>query len=272
MSITILGREKKTSIIKRTIADLNKYREYILSSISTGITSEYANSYLGYVWWVLDPLLFMLIYVFVVQIVLGRGGPQYPVFVFSALLFWRWTQSAVAKSTRSIISAKSILSQTYIPKFIFPFVKVTINSVYFLFSILILAVFLIIYRIPFTFHIIEFIPIFIVQYTLILGLSLWLAHLGVYYYDVDRILGFVLRLWYYVSPGLYPIEDVPEKLQSIIWLNPLTTIFVSSRNVFMYGKSPVYIGLLAWFIVGVIFVITGLLTLYKFDKTYAKIF
>ena len=272
MAISALGNKEKTSILKRAITDINKYREYIVSSITTGIRSEYANSYLGYIWWVLDPLLFMLIYVFVVQIVLGRGGPQYPVFVFSALLFWRWAQSSIAKSTRSIISAKSILSQTYIPKFIFPFVMVTINSVYFLFSILILAFFLVFYRIPFTLHIFEFLPIFVVQFVLLLGLSLWLAHLGVYYYDVDRVLGFVLRLWYYVSPGLYPIEDVPERLQSLVWLNPLTTIFVSSRNVFMYGESPIYMGLLAWLIVGIILVITGLAVLYKFDKTYAKIF
>ncbi len=141
-----------------------------------------------------------------------------------------------------------------------------------LFSILVLLVLLIIFRIPFTLHMLEFIPIFAVQYLFIFGTGLWLAHLGVYYTDVERVLSFILRIFYYLSPGLYALDAIPLPYRNLFWANPMTTIMVSSRNAFMYGKSPVYIALLIWAVISLLLIYTGLRKLYRFDRTYAKVF
>ncbi len=268
----ILSSEVKLETIRRFWADINKYREFILSSIVTELKTEYAKSYIGYLWWILDPVLFMFIYVFVVSIVLKRGGPGFPVFLFSGLLFWRWTSSSILRCTSSIVSKRSILSQIYIPKFILPLIRTGVDSIYFLFSILVLLLLLVIYKIPFTLHILEFIPIFLVQYLFIFGMGLWLSHMGVYYYDVDRVLGFILRVVYYLSPGLYALEAIPLPYRQWFWVNPLTTVMISSRNAFMYGKSPLYLNLLIWTIINLLLIYTGLKKLYKFDRTYAKVF
>jgi ABC-type polysaccharide/polyol phosphate export permease len=258
-------------ILQKFVRDIKKYREYITTAVSTEFSLEFSKSHIGYLWWILDPLLYMLIYIFVVSIVLKRGGPAYPVFLFTGLLFWRWTSDTMNRSTFSITSKKSILSQVYIPKPILPLIKILVNTTYFLFSILVLLLVLWFYKIPLTPHILEFIPIFVVQWLFIFGLSLWLTHLGVYYYDIDRVLSLVLRLWYYISPGLYDLSAVPDRLQFILWLNPLTTTFVSSRNVFMYGEHPVYAGLLAWGGISLGIVYFGLKQLYKFDRIYTKV-
>jgi ABC-type polysaccharide/polyol phosphate export permease len=214
----------------------------------------------------------MLIYVFIINIVLGRGGPQYPVFVFTALLFWRWTSSAINHSTNSILSKRNLLGNVYIPKFIFPLIKTMVDSVYFLFSIIVLFVVLFLYKIPFTLHLFEFLPLFVVQFLFIFGIGLWLSHLGVYYYDVDRVLTFVLQAWYYMSPGLYALESVPDNLRIFFWANPLTITFGSSRNIFMIGQSPMYLGLLIWGLISIGIIYFGLKKLYTFDRIYTKVF
>ena len=259
-------------ILHKTIADLKKYREYIITSITTSMRTDFANSYIGYLWWVLDPLLFMLVYVLIFQIILQTKIPNYPVFLMCSLLFWRWIASSIMQSTSSIISKRSILSQTYIPKFILPLTKIGINSMYFIFSIVVLLAFILIYGIPFTWHFIELVPLFVVSFLLIYGVGLWLSHLGVYFVDAERILQFILRIWYYVSPGVYAVANVPGTLRDFIWLNPLTPIFESSRNIFLYNQSPSYLMLGIWTVISLMLIYSGLKKLNKFDKTYTKIF
>jgi len=152
------------------------------------------------------------------------------------------------------------------------YLKNNVNIFYFLVSITLLVPFLIIYKIPLTYHVIEIIPVILVQYLFNFGVSLWLSHLGVLYFDVDRILAVFIRTWYYLSPGLYALDRVPEALRPLMWLNPLTTTMVSSRNVFLYGQHPVYIGLLAWGIISLVIIYFGLRNIYKFDRMYAKVF
>lgn len=257
--------------IKLTIADLKRYHEYLLTSITTGMRTDFANTYIGYIWWVLDPLLFMLVYVLVFQVIMGSKIPNYPVFLMCSLLFWRWVSGSLSQSTSSIVNKKAILSQTYIPKFLLPLIKIGINSMYFFFSILVLFAFILIYKIPITWHFLEIIPLTIVTFLFCYALGLWLAHLGVFYFDVERILQFILRLWYYVSPGVYAVANVPKSLSRFIWLNPLTPIFEGSRNIFLNNLSPNYKVLGLWAMVSIILIFFGLKTLHKFDKTYTKI-
>jgi ABC-type polysaccharide/polyol phosphate export permease len=263
--------EEELSPFRKFIFDIKKYREYIYNSFLTELALENSRSYLGFLWWLLDPLFYMLVYIMVVSIILRRGGPDYPVFVFSGLLIWRWTSSTINQSTNCIIAKKNLINNIYIPKTIFPFIKNSVNFFYFSISITLLVPFLIIYKIPLTYHVIEIVPVIIVQYLFNFGISLWLSHLGVLYFDVDKVLSVFIRVWYYLSPGLYSLDLVPKTLQPLMWLNPLTTTMVSSRNVFLYGHPPVYLGLLVWGVLSIIIIYFGLRNIYNFDRMYAKV-
>jgi len=213
----------------------------------------------------------MLIYIIVVSIIMGRGEPNFPVFVFSGLLIFRWSSNTIGQSTSSISSKKNIINNIYLPKTLFPFIKNNVNTFYFLISLALLIVLLVIYKIPPTWHYFEIIPVLVVQYLFNFGVSLWLSHLGIVFFDVDKILNVFLRAWYYLSPGLYALDRVPEEFRPFMWLNPLTTSIVSSRNVFLYGKSPVYLGLATWFLISVVLIYFGLRKVYQFDRSYAKV-
>lgn len=257
--------------IKQVTNDLKKYKEYILYTIKTDLKTQLASTYLGYLWWILDPLMYMLVYVFVAQIVFKSNVDNFPIFVFCAVLSWKWITSAMTEGTNSIKARIGVLQQVYMPKFILPLIKCVDNAVKFLFGILVLFVLMLFYGIKPSIHNFEFIWVFIVNFTFILGCSVILAHLGVFFRDINNILTFVFRLWFYLSPGFYTIDRIPEAFRFLMWCNPLTIFFESYRNVFMYNTSPHYLGLGIWFIISVMMCFIGIKRLYKFDKNYTKV-
>lgn len=257
--------------IKKFIQDIVKYREYILYSVKADLMVNLSGRYLGYIWWILDPLMYMMVYVVVVAFIFDRGEPNYPIFVFSALLIWKWVSQSINRNTNSIKSKSGILKQIYIPKAILPMIQVIVSSIYFLFGVLALLVMLPFFGIEYSWHIFEFSLIFIVTFMFTFGVGLNVAHLGVYFRDINNILAFGLRLWFYMSPGLYSIDRIPQEYRYIWWFNPMTTIYSSSRNVLMYNESPLYFELAIWLIISLALVFYGLYLLNKNDKNYTKV-
>src|SRR5690625_3880266 len=106
--------------MKQYISEIIKRKDLLLYLVKSGLKAEHRNSYLGYFWWLLDPLLNVAVYYFLVVIILGRGGPDFPVFLVIGLVVWRWISSSINSSANSILRYSSIINQVYLPKFIFP--------------------------------------------------------------------------------------------------------------------------------------------------------
>jgi ABC-type polysaccharide/polyol phosphate export permease len=253
------------------IKDFKRYKEYILYTTKSELKVQLSSTFLGYLWWILDPLMYMLVYMLVVMIIFNRGGEDFPIFVFSALVPWKWTVSSIMDSTGSIKGKAGVLQQVYIPKYVLPLIKTLINTTKFLFGILVLLVLKVFFKIPFTLHMLEFIFVFIVNFLFILGIGFILSHLGVYFKDINNILSFTIRLWFYLSPALYDLSSVPAKIRFLWWLNPMTTFYMSYRNIFLYGESPLYLQLGLWVLASLLLMYVGLRYLYKFDKNYTKV-
>ncbi len=258
-------------MFKEFIKNLIKYKEYILYSTKVELKTKLSTSYLGYLWWILDPLLFMLIYMLVVLVIFKRTQENFHVFVFLGLLPWKWMSGVIQYSSISIKGKIKVLEQVYAPKYIFPLTRVLVDSVEFLISILIVIVMLLIFKIKITPHIFEFFVVFVINLLVLYSLTLPIAHIGVFFADIRNILQFVLRLGFYMSPILYDLNSIPEKFRFIWWFNPATPFILSYRNIFLYGKSPLYVMMGIWLIIGVIFMWAGLLLMMRFDKNYTKV-
>lgn len=258
-------------ILKKAVKDFIRYKDYIFYSTKSELKIQLSSTLLGYLWWILDPLMYMLVYMLVIVVIFKRGGKDFPIFVFSALVPWKWTISTIMDGTGSIKSKAGILHQVYLPKYILPLIKTLINTAKFLFGIIVLLVLMFFFKIPYTLHNLEFFVVFIINFLFIFGLSLILAHLGVYFKDINNILSFTIRLWFYLSPALYSLERVPQKIRFLWWFNPMTTFYNSYRNVFLYGTSPLYKQLAIWGLFSFMVILIGLKYLYAFDKNYTKV-
>jgi ABC-type polysaccharide/polyol phosphate export permease len=102
----------------RFAKDLKKYWRYILYSARATLKDEVANSFLNWLWWILDPLLFMLVYTFVFTIVFGRSQDYLCAFIFIGYTTWTFFNRSILNSVRTIKRYQGVLSKVYLPKFV----------------------------------------------------------------------------------------------------------------------------------------------------------
>ncbi len=256
--------------IKRFFYDIKKYRYYISYSVKSSLKAELSNSILGYIWWLLDPFLHVTIYTFVVVIVFRRADFAFPVYLFCALLPWKVAVAGMTNSTGVIRAHAGLIKQIYMPKFILSLVVLLTNSIKLMFGLLILIGMVLIYGIPLSWHLIEFVPLFIVFFLFFWSLSLFLTHLGVIFQDTKNLISYLIMFWFYGSPTLWYLEMLSEKWLKIMWWNPNTAFFTSMRNIFMYQKSPEYGWLGIWLLVSIILLFLGVILLYRSENSYSK--
>jgi len=240
-------------------------------SVKSNLKAELSNTVLGYVWWLLDPLLHMLIFTFIVQIIFKRGGYAFPVYLFCALLPWKVATNTMTRSTTCVKSYASIIKQVYLPNFIMTLVIFITNTIKMTFGLILLFILIFIYQIELSWHVIEFIPIYVTFFLFYWGISLFLTHLGVVFEDMKNLIPYVLLFIFYSSPIMWYLDMLPAKLSTIIWLNPNVTFFSGIRNILMEKSSPDYKWLGIWFGISILFVLSGLILLYRSEKNYSKV-
>ena len=240
--------------MKKYMQDLYRRKDLILYLVTSGLKAQHKNSYLGYFWWLLDPLLNVLVYFFVVVIVFHRGGPDYGIFLVIGIIVWRWFSSTVSFASRSIVSQANIISQVNLPKAIFP-IGVTITQLINCgFGLVVIGIFLIFLKISPGIEIIWLPFIITSQLIFTMALAFPIAFISVFVRDVDNIINHILRLWFFGSPVIWRSDMIPGKVRWILDINPMYYFLSSYRKVLMYNSSPDYIMLLFICIVSIIFV------------------
>jgi len=130
--------------MKKYLKEIFKRKDLIFYLVTSGLKAQHRNSYLGYLWWLLDPLLGALIYYFVVVVVFRAGKTgDYGVYLITGLIVWQWFSSTITTTSKSIVSQAGIISQIYLPKTIFPLGATLTQLVNFGFGLIIISIFLI---------------------------------------------------------------------------------------------------------------------------------
>ena len=204
----------------------------VLSNLKAGQHS----TILGYAWWVLDPLLLMAVYFVLIEVIFDRGVEHYPVFVLSAILPWKWFSTSIQGSIGALVGRERLIKQVAFPKVVLPISQTVANLVSFGFGLLVLLALVLFYRIEITWTLVIIPVVVLGQLMLTLGLAMLLSALSVFFRDIRNLLRYVLRLCFYLSPGLYPITMVPDDLLDIYRLNPYARIFPAYRDSVMFGS------------------------------------
>jgi ABC-type polysaccharide/polyol phosphate export permease len=246
-------------------------RELLKYLVVSDLKLLYRNKALGFLWSILDPLFLMLVYTLLVVVIFRRGGPQFPVLLFSALLAWRWFIIALQSSVTSVTSRAKLIQSVNFPKSILPLIKVTTGLVSYLIGLVILVPMLFIFEADFTFNILWLPVLIFIQLLFVIGAAYFGALLGVYFRDLQNILQFLLRIWFYLSPALYTVADrIPEKYQGIYMLNPFAALFTSYKNILVLGLPPSEYMLLAAAI-AVVVLIAGFGLFTRQERQFAKV-
>lgn len=258
-------------MINTVLRDVYKHKDLIYHLTLSDFKSNAARTYMGFLWWVLDPILYMGIFYLLVQVILQRGGPDYSVYLFTGLIPLKWATACLVDSTNAIASNSRIIQQVYVPKIVFITVRLLVNTFKFLVSVLVLLLFLYFYGIELSANVFYLPFVILINGIFLLGIMPFLAHVGVFIKDVKNLMQYVSRILLYLSPVMFHLDKVPENLRSWLYLNPLTSLLSSYRNVLLYQKAPEWIPLIILLIISVLILLLGLKLIMKNEKEYAKV-
>ena len=278
------ARPAPLALIGEAWRDVASRRRLVRYLVQAEIKRRGANTFLGNLWWVLDPLLLMLVYVVLVAIIARRPIDDYPLFIFAAILPWKWFTSAVTDATSSIVSQHRLIKQIAFPKVVLPVAAVTAGVVGFAFGMVPLAGIMVLYLDRLS-PLILLVPLIaVVQYVFTIGVALLVAAGNVFVRDLGNVMRHVLRLWFYLSPGLYSLSMLDEVsffrenpvLVTLASANPFAILFEAYRSV-IYGTldggpvMPDWAGLGALMLVSLGFVAVATVVFKRLEPTFAKV-
>lgn len=259
--------------MKKFIENIKKYFKYAVYSAKADLKSEVAGSYLNWLWWILDPLFFMLIYIFIASVVFKSSEPYFPVFVFIGLTVWDYFNKNINTSVKLVNNNRAIVTKIYIPKYILVLQKSFVNLFKMFISWILLFILMIIFKVPITFNILYFIPVLLVLYVVTFGICTIMLHFGIFVEDLGNVTSLALKLIFYMSGIFYNIKTrIPVPYNEILLkLNPAAFIINTFRNILIRGQHPSFLLLGGWFIIGLILVSIGVYIIHKYENSYAKV-
>jgi lipopolysaccharide transport system permease protein len=232
-------------LVSQAIREIRSRRRLIRYLVLADLKKKCADTVLGNVWWVLDPLLQMLVYVLLVSVILNKSQPDYPLFIFAAILPWKWFTTAITDAIYSVSSQDRLIKQLQFPKIVLPTAATVAGVVNFAFGFIALGgLLLLFYRERATPYLVLLPLIAAVQFVFTLAIAYAVAAINVFYRDVGNVSRHALRLWFYLSPGLYGAATlstlaVNHKLFiQAMSFNPFFALFNAYRSVIYDGQPP----------------------------------
>lgn len=258
-------------MLKRFIDDIRKYFHYSVVSARSQLKAEVAGSYLNWVWWILDPLCFMMIYTFIFGYVFSGREQYFSIYIFIGLTMWHFFEKTLKASVKLIKNNKSVVSKVYFPKYILILSKMWVNGFKMLISFVIVALMMLLNGVPVTWNILYAVPLLITLLLLTFGCSCFLLHFGVYVEDMANVVNIVLRVLFYLTGIFYNIEArIPGWGAYLNSYNPVAFLLSSMRGALIYSSGPNIPLLCLWFAVGLILSILGVRRIYKEENSYVK--
>jgi lipopolysaccharide transport system permease protein len=208
------------------------YRELLYFLMWRDVKVRYKQTMLGAAWAIIQPLLTMLIFTLFFGQLAGvpSDGIPYPIFAYAGLLPWTFFSNAVTSSGNSLVGNSNLITKVFFPRMIIPSAAVAAGLVDFGIAFLLLIGLMIYYSVTVTWAVLMLAPLTILTTLLALGLGMWLSALNVKYRDIRHALPFLMQLWMFVSPIIYPVSMLPAKWRWVLALNPLTGIIAGFRS------------------------------------------
>lgn len=253
--------------------ELWRYRELIFFLTWRDIKVRYKQAVLGIAWAILQPLLTMVIFTVIFGILLGTpsGDIPYPLFSLTALLPWQLFSTALQRSSVSLVGNANLLTKIYFPRLAIPLSSVFAALVDFLISFAVLLGVMIYYHYSPTWNML-WLPLLVALALLTaLAIGLWLAALNVQYRDIQHMVPFIIQVWMYASPIVYPIETIPAGIWRWLYgLNPMVGVIQGFRWAVL-GGSPPDITMAISVAVVLILLVSGLYYFRRMEKTFADL-
>jgi lipopolysaccharide transport system permease protein len=246
--------------------------QLILYRIYADLKAEADRGYLGFLWWIVEPILFMAAFYVVFGIVMQRGEEGFVYFLLTGLIIWKWFGQSVSMASNSLLAHKNLINQVKLPVVIFPSISVGTTTVKFSIVFILLLIFLVISGggKPSLYWLL--LPIIIcIQFIFILSICFISAAIVPVFPDLRLIIDNGLLLLFFLSGVFFDIESLPEDITALVYINPMAMLIDAYRSVLLHAEPPRFDLLFAVVIASIILLVGGFQILRKLNPVYPRI-
>ncbi len=271
-------RQSLPSVLAAGISDILGHRRLAWYIVRADLKKAGADTLLGNVWWILDPLLQLAVYVILVSVIFQQRMDAYPLFVFAAILPWKWFNTSVNDAITSIVSRERIIKQVRFPKIVLPFASTVSGIVNFAFGLVPLFAMLLLFYANHLSWMILFIPaIAAVQFVFTLAVAMVLGAINVFFRDVGNLAKHLLRMWFYLSPALYTADRIADLTKNHQYigiaynLNPWAALFEAYHAAIYYGTMPDWGALAGVLVASIVLLGVAIVFFKRVEPAFAKV-
>ena len=226
--------------------------ELVLFSTYAELRAEAARSYLGLIWWVLEPAMMMGAFWLVFDVILKTGGPDYIPFLLIGMTLWQWMKSCITHGGYAIWTNLPMVRQVQLPPLVFPFIAMLSDTVKFFFIFLLLVVILWALGYPPNPAYWALPILFLAIFLAAAGAGFVVAALVPLVPDLRFVIEQVLMVVMFLSGVIFPLGQVPDELKWLMALNPVAVVMDDARAILMHGQLPNWVGLWKVFAISIV--------------------
>ena len=266
----------RSGLLELNLKELWAYRDLMMMYVKRDIVTFYKQTILGPLWFVIQPVLTTVMFMFIFGRLAGisTDGIPGPLFYFSGIILWNYFADCLTRNSRVFIDNQHVFGKVYFPRLVVPLSVTISNLVRFLIQF---AIFLVIYAwyyfsegsvVKPNIHILLLPLLVLMAAGLSLGFGIIFSSLTTKYRDLTFLLTFAVQLWMYASPVIYPLNTIPANKQWILVLNPMTSVI----ETFKYGAIGQ--GVFSWWHLGysllfmVVLLFLGVMIFNKVEKGF----
>jgi lipopolysaccharide transport system permease protein len=265
--------EKRDYVLDMDWSELWEYRELLYALVGRELKVRYKQTAIGVSWVLLQPLITLVIFTLIFGnfAKMPSDGVWYPVFALTALLPWNYFAQAVTRSAGALVGNANLVSKVYFPRILLPLSMIVAPLVDLALSMVLLFALFMYAGVPLTLKIITLPAFILLAMFTATGVSLFVSAANVRYRDVGHAIPFLIQIWMFLSPIVYPVSLVPEKWRWLYGLNPMAGVIEGFRWALLGQSAPDLALMTVSTLVFVIFLIGGVIYFAQMERQFADV-
>ena len=260
-------------MVKMFMQELYVYRELFYFLVWRNIKVRYKQALLGASWAIIQPFFMMVVFTlfFGKLAKMPSDGVPYPIFSYAALLPWTYFSQTLNQTGNSLVTSQNLITKVYFPRVIIPASYALSGLVDFGLASIILFGMMLFYHIPFHWGMLLLPLLVLPLLLLVMGVGMFFSSLNVKYRDIKHALPFIIQIWLFLTPVIYPSSIIPEKFRKFIALNPTVGLIETFRSVLLPDRE------IDWHLLGISVAVTLIALVFGFiyfkrtEKQFADI-
>jgi lipopolysaccharide transport system permease protein len=245
--------------------------ELVLFSTYAELRAERSRSYLGLIWWVLEPAMQMGVYWLVFGLIMRTGGPDYLPMLLIGLTVWQWMKSCITHGGYAIWTNLPLIRQVHLPPLVFPLVQMFADTIKFLYIFALLLVILWCVGYPPNMAYCALPVVFLGVFLVAAGAGFVVSAIVPLLPDLRFVIEQVLAVVMFLSGIVFSLKGVPSPLREVMELNPIAVLMEDTRGILMRGEWPNWIGLWKVFAVSIGACLVGIAAVVRLAPRYPKL-